>query len=208
MRPDLSFPPLLAGRAAADPRADAVATARAGCNGGLLLHRIGPGLDAALVLAPEVPLSRALQTAPLAAVALRDAIGAIGPAEMPVHLEWDGHVRADGHRTGRVVPVGIATDGVPDWLVLHVQVAFDPAEPMIRIDPAALLESWSRHVVHRLAAWEEDGAAALHAELDGAAWERETRDPAWIGRDEGLGRLRRDGATTQLDPLIDLLEAP
>lgn len=204
----LSLPPLLTGRAAPEPRADAVAAARAGCDAGLLLHRIGPVLDAAVVLAPEVPLPRALQTAPLALVAARDAIGAIGPAEMPVHLTWDNRLIVDGLDTGRVTAIAHPTEDVPPWLVLHLRLSFDPEIPLVQIAPDAFFESWARHLLHRLSTWEEEGPRSLHAELDGAAWERETSDPAWLGRDEALGRLRRDGEATRLDPLTDLLEQP
>jgi hypothetical protein len=204
----LSLPPLLRGHASPDPRADALNAAAAGCDGGTLLWRIGDALDAALVLAPEIPLARALQTAPLAAVAARDAIGAIGPAEMPLHLTWDNRLIADGRETGRVRAASPRTEDVPPWLVLYLHIRFDPDEPMAQVPPDALLESWSRHLLHRLAEWEESGPSALHAELEAASWERELKDPGWIGRDEGLGRLRRDGDATRLDPLTDLLEAP
>jgi hypothetical protein len=207
--PDLSLPPLLTGRLSVDPRGDAVAAAREGCDGGTLLWRGRNGIDAALVLAPEVPLARAAQTGPLAAVAARDAIGAMAAAELPVHLDWSGAILVDGAAAGRVTTVAPSGDArvVPPWLVLHLVLRFAPGAPLASLDPQAWLESWSRHLMHRLAEW-EDGPRALHAELEAASWERAAGDPAWIGRDEALGRLRRAGGATMLDPLTDLLEAP
>ncbi|MEM7491227.1 MAG: biotin/lipoate--protein ligase family protein, partial [Pseudomonadota bacterium] len=189
----LSLPPLLSGHLSADPRVDAVAAAGEGCDGGTLLWRAGPDLDAALVLAPDVPLARAVQMGPLTAVALRDAIGAIGPAEIPVHLDWPGTLHLDGAPAGHVAMLAPSDDApaVPDWLVVHATLTLDPTEPLASVDPRDLLESWSRHLVHRLAEWEEAGPSPLHAELEAASWERERGDPAWIGRDEALGRLRR-----------------
>ncbi|MEM8849643.1 MAG: biotin/lipoate--protein ligase family protein [Pseudomonadota bacterium] len=208
--PDLSLPPLLRGHLSSDPRADAIAAAQDGCDGGTLLWRADDGIEAALVLAPDVPLAQAAQMGPLATLALRDAIGAIGPAEIPVHLDWANAIYVDGAIAGGVGVVAPKVDAqaLPDWIAVHASLGLDPSEPLAAVDPHDLLESWSRHLVHRLSTWEDDGAAALHADLQGASWERETEDPRWIGRDETLGRLRRDGDATILDPLTDLLETP
>jgi hypothetical protein len=206
----LSLPPLLTARAAENPRADAVAAARTGCDGGLLVHRVTTDLAAALVLAPDVPLGQAVQMAPLGAVAARDAIGASGDAEVPVHLTWENRLIVDGAESGGVEILADHRDArtAPDWIVILLAIRRHPDEVTIRIDPTDLLESWSRHLLHRLHQWQEGGPAPLHAELQAAAWERETGDPNFLGRDEALGRLRRDGAATALDPLTDLLEAP
>lgn len=226
--PEPSLPPLLRGLRAADPMAAAIAEARAGCDGGTLFWRAGDSLAVALVLAPEVARARAAQMLPLAAVAMRDALGAVGPPELPVHLAWDGAILVNGAEAGRVRGVAPAGDGVPDWLVVHVALRFLPGragphggtalweEGCGEVTPDALLESWSRHLMHRLAEWEDD-PRPLYREVAGAAWEAEARDPAWIGRDAAFGRLRRngaagdlrrDGAATILDPLDTLLEAP
>ncbi len=207
---DLSLPPLLRGHLSPDPRMDAIAAAQDGCDGGTLLWRADTGLEAALVLAPDVPLGQAVQMGPLALVALRDAVGAIGPAEVPVHLGWENAIYVDGAVAGGVGVIAPRTDAatIPAWIVAHVTLGLDPNEPLASVNAQDLLESWSRHLVHRLAEWEDTGPAPLHAELEGAAWERETSDPVWIGRDETLGRLRREGDRTILDPLTDLLEHP
>ena len=214
--PEPTFPPLLSGARAAEPLAAAVAAARAGCDGGTLRWRAGDALEVALVLAPEVARAEAAQMLPLAAVAMRDALGALGPAELPVHLAWGGGIVVNGAEAGRVRGIAPEGPGVPDWLAVHVAVRFVGGpeggtalweEGCGEVTPDALLESWSRHLMHRLSEWEGD-RRPLHREVTGAAWEAEARDPAWIGRDAGLGRLRRADGATILDPLDTLLEAP
>ncbi|MCK0168328.1 biotin/lipoate--protein ligase family protein [Jannaschia sp. S6380] len=212
------FPPLMRGVAAEDPRAAAIAAARAGCDGGTIFWRAGGVLDMAVVFAPDVPLSRAVQMAPLCAVALRDALGATGPAELPIHLGWDGGILLNGAEAGRVRPIvpDPAVDAVPDWVVIHLTLHIFPDDGVGTalllegggdVDPVALLEAWARHLMHRLSEW-EDGPRALHAELTAASWEREAKDAAFLGLSEDLGRLRRNGDATILDPPTDLLELP
>lgn len=213
------FPPLLRGVEADDPCKAAVAAARAGCAPGTVFWEPGPDLDAALVLAPEVARAQAAQMLPLGAVALRDAVGAIGPEALPVHLTWDGRVMLDGGEAGRVRALAPPGEGVPDWLVIHAALRLLPAEAPAEghtalwaegaggVTADALLSAWSRHALHRLSQW-EDGPRVLHAEWLGASWERASEDAGFVGLDEGFGRLRRDGGAVRLDPLDALLEAP
>ena len=212
------FPPLLRGVAADDPRSGAVAAARAGCDGGTIFWRAGDALEVAVVFAPDVPLGRAAQMHPLCAVAMRDALGAVGPSELPVHLGWDGRILVNGGTAGRVTL--IAEDGdpgaIPTWIVVHLVVHFLPSdatdtalwqEGCGEVAPDALLESWARHLMHGLAAW-EDGPRTLHAERSAAAWEVEAKEAGYVGLDEAFGRLRRVDDITRLDPLADLVEIP
>lgn len=212
------FPPLLRGILAADPRTAAVAEATAGCDAGLICWRGGDALEAAIVLAPDVTLTEAAQMLPLTGLALRDGLGAIGPPELPIHLTWDGRIMLNGAQAGAVTliaPEGPG-DAVPQWIVAHLLIQFLPIEETTRtalwsegagdITPDELVEAWARHLLHRLSVWQDDGAKALHADLTGCAWEREAKDESFVGYDETLGRLRRDGATVTLDPLTDLLE--
>ena len=212
------FPPLLRGMAADDPRSEAVAAARVGCDGGTIFWRTGDALEMAVVFAPDVPLGRAAQMQPLCAVALRDALGSIGPSELPVHLAWDGRVLVNGGVAGCVTLLAEGSDpeAIPDWLVVHLAIHFLPSdatetalwqEGCGEVAPQALLESWARHLMHGLAAW-EDGPRALHADRSAAAWELEAKDADYLGLDAGFGRLRRAGGETRLDPLTDLLELP
>ena len=213
------FPPLLRGVAAEAPREAAVAAASEGCAPGTVFWAPGADLDSAVVLAPEVGRARAAQMLPLGAVALRDAIGALGPEALPVHLTWDGRIMLDGGEAGRVRAVAPPGGGVPDWLVVHAALRLLPearpegertalwAEGAGDVTADALVSAWSRHMLHRLSQW-EDGPHALHAECLAASWERRAGDAGYVGLDEGLGRLRRDGGAVRLDPLEPLLEAP
>lgn len=217
---DLTFPPMLRGIMAPDPRAAAIAQARAGCDGGLICWRGGDALEVGLVLAPDVTLSRAIQMLPLSAMALRDALGAIGPPELPIHLTWDGRILLNGAEAGRsrIIASSGQEDAVPDWVVNHLIFRFLPVDDGMDVTalwsegggdvtPEDLLESWSRHLLHRLSEW-DDGPESLHVDLTGCSWERESKDAAFIGLDESFGRLRRDGDATTMDPLTDLLETP
>jgi len=205
---------------AAEPRAAAIEAATAGCDGGLICWRGGDALDVAIVLAPEVPLAQAAQMLPLTALALRDALGAIGPPELPIHLTWDGRIMINGAEAGRatLLAPGADPDAVPDWLVSHVYIAFMPVDAPDRtalwsegagdITPDELVEAWGRNLMYRLSVWEDDRAKSLHADLTGCSWEKEAKDETFVGYDEGLGRLRRDGSSVTLDPLTDLMETP
>lgn len=214
------FPPLLRGLLAAEPRVAAVSSAVSGCDGGLIFWRGGDVLEAAIVFAPEVSLAQAAQMLPLTGLALRDALGAVGPPEMPVHLTWDGGVMINGAEAGRVcliVPTMLESN-IPNWIISHLIIQFMPVEGLQRtalwsegagdVTPDALVEAWARHLMHRLSVWEDGGARSLHADLTGCAWERAAKDADFLGYDDTLGRLRRAGADVTLDPLTDLLEAP
>ena len=215
-----TFPPLMRGeRVSASPFAQAIRRARDGADPGLVVWRSGRALDAAVLLAPEVPLARALEMVPAGMVALRDALGSLGPSEMPVHFDWPGTVRVNGARCGQfraAAPTGDAA-AEPDWLVVGLSLAFAAppdggrrpdetglhAEGAGDLAPEAILESWTRHLMHRIAEWEERGPRVLHDEWTAAAWKSE----GWVGLDEGFGAIRKgaDG-TLRIVPLMEVLE--
>ena len=73
----------------------------------------------AVVLEPDVPLSRAVQVRHVLAVAFGDAFGAISPPEIGVHYRWPGDLLVNGAKAGAItldVPAGVATDDVPPWI--------------------------------------------------------------------------------------------
>ena len=228
---ELTFPPLMSGHGAdgaADPFDTACAKATLGCDAGLVVHRItADWLGAALVFAPEVALAKAMAMLPLCAVGLQNALGALAPPEVAVHLGWAGEIYINGARCGgfRVA----ASGDPPDWLVVGFELPLlhsgqNPGETpdatalyeegCAEVEPGRLIESWSRHTLNWIARWEDEGPAPLHAEWRGLAHgigETATvgaQSGSFLGIDEDFGMLLRDGETTHLIPLSTLLEAP
>lgn len=227
-----SLPPLLTGMAAAGacPFEAACAEAQAGCDGGLLVHDVTPfALRAAVVFAPDVALAQAMAMLPLCAVAMQNALGVLGPSELPVQLEWQGAFRVNGGLCGgvRAAASGIDPQAVPDWLVVGVDMPFaadidssgetpDRTALMLEgcgdVAPMDLLESWARHMLNWLHRWETDGVAPLHRDWTGLAHGlgQEVRVGArtgvFLGVDEALGMLLKEPSGTALIPLTALLE--
>lgn len=100
---DITFPPLMWGEEAPDSAFDhAVMRATLGCDAGLISYKLGAAqMEAALVFAPEVPLSKAIAMLPLCGVGFQNALGALAPPEVAVHLDWWGGIRVNGARCGR-----------------------------------------------------------------------------------------------------------
>ena len=73
------FPPLMSGHAVTGAMAafdTACARAAMGCDAGLVVYNLGAdAMQAALVLAPEVPLTKAMAMLPLCAVGFQNALG-------------------------------------------------------------------------------------------------------------------------------------
>ncbi|MFK7870577.1 MAG: DUF4444 domain-containing protein [Roseobacter sp.] len=227
----LSLPPLFSAvaTAGADPFLAACEEAAKGCDAGLMTYDIQPDhLRAAIVFAPEVPLRDAAIMLPVCAVGFQNALGAIAPPEVSVHLEWSGAIRVNGavcgHLSMAADPPDAAAD--PDWLVIGLTLAlWDAAEdtglnPDVttlysegcsEVEPAVLLEAWSRHLLVWLNRWMEDGTAPVYAEWTGLAHGLDapvtvgTASGTFLGVDENFGMLlQSDGATTII-PLTDIL---
>ena len=225
-----TFPPLLQGIPAKDPLAVACAQAREGCDAGLVVYDLGPSvLRAAIVFAPEVPLAQAMGILPLCAVGFQNALGALAPPEVGVHLAWNGDLRVNGAICGRLTAAASDTDArrVPDWLVVGLSVNILPqsdtpgdtpdmttlyGEGCSDVHVVTLLEAWARHMLVALNRWQDEGNAPLHKEWNGLAWG--LNDPMtqgaysgqFIGVDENFGLLLKSDDTTHLIPLTDLLE--
>lgn len=227
------FPPLMRGEAvtgAADPFERAQALAALGCDGGTVVHNVqADRLRAAMVFAPEVPLRRALAMLPVCGLGLQNALGALAPPEVAVHLAWDGGIRVNGALCGgfRVAASGRDPEAVPDWLVVGLdlpilQTAADPGadpdrtalydEGCAEVDPTTLLEAWVRHTLVWISRWDEDGAAPVHRDWlalvpdVGEAVARDGLSGVFLGVDEDFGMLVRAGEDTHLVPLSVLLE--
>ncbi|MFW2544576.1 DUF4444 domain-containing protein [Primorskyibacter sp. 2E107] len=229
------FPPLMAGEEVTgrqDPAEIACLRAAQGCDAGLVVYRLDDmALEAALIFAPEVPLRQAMVMLPLCGVGFQNALGALAPPEVAVHLAWDGAIRVNGARCGRLRAMSSDSDpaAVPDWLVVALSVPILPADSEGGLTPdqtalyaegctevAAphLLEAWARHTLGWISRWETGGNAALHSEWQGLAHgigedaRQNGLSGTALGVDEDFGLLLRDGETTHLIPLTTLLETP
>jgi biotin-(acetyl-CoA carboxylase) ligase len=227
------FPPLLSGLAAApgeDPFASACAEAAKGCDAGLIVYALGPSaLRAALVFAPEVPLTNAAVMLPLCAVGLQNALGALAPPEVGMHLDWNGGLRLNGATCGqmRAAASDATPDDIPDWLVVGFDLTILPesdtpgdtpdrtslyGEGCADVDTVTLLEAWARHTLLGINRWSDDGPAALHREWSGLAWHTDKDlqhgdvTGRYLGIDENFGLLLKVGDAPHLFPLTDLLE--
>ena len=229
---ELSFPPLLTGlpvSQSVDPFVKACAQAAIGCDGGLVVY--APDQDplaAAMVFAPEVPLQRAMAMMPVCGLGFQNALGALAPPEVAVHLEWAGGLRVNGASCGRLrvaASTAVETE-VPDWLVIGLEVPlWHPTEGgrtpdqtalfeegCVDVDPARLLEAWARHTLVWINRWSDGELAAIHAEWRGLAhgigediaFDGDTG--TFVGVDEDFGLLLRTGNETRLIPLTRLLD--
>lgn len=227
-----TFPPLMWGEPAQGNAFDhACMRATMGCDAGLVAYVLGPlQVEAALVFTPEVPLGKAMAMLPLCGVGLQNALGALAPPEVAVHLGWEGGIRVNGAGCGRfrVMASDVNPAAVADWLVVGFAMPLLPeddggsnpdrtalyAEGCADIAPPALIESWSRHTLSWVNRWETEGSQALHAEWRGLAFgigepaAPEGQSGTFLGIDEDFGMLLRTGADTRLIPLTTLLESP
>ncbi|WP_095587859.1 biotin/lipoate--protein ligase family protein [Actibacterium ureilyticum] len=232
MTDTLTLPPLMWGEAApGDAVEHACMRAIMGCDAGLVTHSIrADRVQGALVFAPEVPLAQAMAMLPVCGVGLQNALGALAPPEVAVHLGWDGGIRVNGAACGRFRVLAAGTDpaAVPDWLVVGFTLPLLPAsadtgatpdqtalyaEGCADVAPDTLIEAWARHSLHWIARWEQDGPRALHAEWRGLvhgigdAVARDGFSGTFMGVDEDFGMLLRDDAgETHLIALTTLLE--
>lgn len=230
---ELHFPPLMSGeRCRGDAFVTATQKAVLGCDAGLVCYDLEQRFEAAIVFAPEVPLARAMAMLPLCGVGFQNALGALGPPELAVHLEWAGGIRVNGAACGRLRAAASpdVPEAVPDWLVIGVEVPLWPedddpgrapdrtalyAEGCAEVAAPRLLEAWARHVLNWTTRWESDGPRALHAEWRGLAHGLGERiaqgghSGTFLGVDEDFGMLLRDDrGETRLIPLTTLLETP
>lgn len=228
-----SFPPLFTGRDANgnDPFALACATAEAGCDAGLVVYDLAPNtLRAAIVFAPDVSLARAAVVLPICGVGFQNALGALAPPEVGVHLGWDGTIYINGGRCGAMqMAASGQPEDEPDWLVIDLTLALWPvsddtgltpddtalyAEGCAEVDAVALLEAWVRHTLVGINAWADTGTAQLHREWSGLAHGLEGeitvagQTGTYSGLDENLGLLLKVDEKIILVPLTAHLTRP
>ena len=236
--PALQLPPLYKGVAVEgrlEAFSKAVSLAALDCDPGTFVYNLN--LDtagAAMVLGPEVTLAKAMVAFCACGIGFSNALGALAPPEVAVHLEWPGDIRVNGARCGRLRVAAAEADSssVPDWLVVGIEIAFLPRpedrvafnadrtalhlEGCGEVTPGNLFESWSRHTLVWLNRLQDDDIEYIHREWRGMAHgvgEEVTLTVAgkeqtglFLGVDEQLGMLLRKGADTVLLPLTALLE--
>lgn len=227
-----SFPPLLSGQAVegqVDPFDKACALAALGCDGGLVVHNVSVNeLRAAIVFAPEVALRDAMAMLPVCGIGFQNALGALAPPEVAVHLQWDGGILVNGASCGafRVAASDDAPEEVPDWLIVGLQLPLwdlgenagaTPdqtslyGEGCADVDATQLLESWAKHTLVWINRWSDDGVMPIHAEWLGLVHgvgedvEIYQKSGTFLGVDEQFGMLLRDQNETHLLPLTKLL---
>lgn len=231
---DLSFPPLFRGEAVMgqDPFLTACIRAAKGCDPGLVVYQLRPDvLRAALVFAPEVPLRAAAIMLPLCGIGFQNALGALAPPEVAVHLDWAGNIRVNGGVAGKLTAAASTTlpEAEPDWLVVGLELALWPenedtgltpdvtalfTEGCADVEAPALLEAWTRHSLLWINRWLDDGPRPIHAEWTGLA--HGLKQPVTIGAetgifvgvDEAFGMILRSGDATAIIPLTDILTNP
>lgn len=134
-------------------------------------------LDVAVVLAPDRPLAETRRVIAVAAVALADALDALGPPNLLVGFSRPDRILVNGAVAGILrfaAPPGTAEAEVPEWAVVGaaVDVLGDPEddspgrhpdrtalreEGFGEVDAPALLESFARHFVSWLDIWDDAG---------------------------------------------------
>jgi len=232
------FPPLFEGlglTGAADPFAKAQLQATMGCDAGLVVYNIAADqMRAAIVFAPEVPLEAAMPVMICCAIGFQNALGALAPPEVGVHLDWTGGIYVNGASCGRM-QVAASTDNPsaePDWLVVGLELPLLPIDPntpgntpnqtclfeegCVDIPPEDLLSAWVRHTLVWINRMEDAGMKPLNEEWRGLAKNLgeevsyslagNTHSGLFVGVDEHFGLLLRDGDDTRLIPLSTLLQ--
>jgi biotin-(acetyl-CoA carboxylase) ligase len=163
----------------------------------------------AVVLEPEEPLRTARRALYAGMAALGDALASHAPPEKPVAFDWPDAVRVDGGLVGgaRLAwPAGADEDAPPPWLVFGAMirtVSMGETEPGLRplasaleeegfgdIGSGRLVESFSRHLMVAIDAWQESGFGGVaKSYLQRLA---PPRDPSPAGAEGKIGGMHCD----------------
>jgi len=206
---EIEFPPLLTGHpfpATEPPMRVACEGAAAGRFGAgdviWSLEEAHAGL--AIVLEPDVPLTRALEMMPLGVVACGDCLAALAPPKVAITFGWPGVIYAND---GAVAQVSLAVDraataeDVPRWLALGLEARLtqrpgaaepghDPGVTTLAeegcpdLTAEQLIEAYSRHFLTWMDTWNNDGFAPIHN-----AWTQraDTRERSFTDAGGGAG---------------------
>ncbi|MCV3273090.1 biotin/lipoate--protein ligase family protein [Roseobacter sinensis] len=231
MRP-AELPPLFSAlaTAGADPFAAACAEAQKGCDAGLVTYDVAPDqLRAAVVFAPDVPLTKAMIMLPLCGIGFQNAFGTLAPPEVSLQLEWGGGLQLNGAHCGglEISAASRAPEAVPDWMVVALTLTLSSdakdtgvtpdvttlaAEGCGAVDPIDLLDSWIRHTLVWINRWEEDGVRPVHTEWTGLAHgigaqtSVDGKTGLFQGVDEDFGLLLQQTGGAQIIPLTRMLK--
>ncbi len=232
-----TFPPLFQAQGlsgSADPFAKACAQALLGCDAGLVVHNVSAGLlRAAIVFAPEVGLQQAMPVMIACGIGFQNALGALAPPEVAVHLTWQGEILINGAHCGhlRVASSHSNPEDTPSWIVVGLELPLIPQdegapghtpdqtclyeEGCVDVNATQLLEAWVRHTLIWINRLTDEGTKPLHAEWRGLAkglgeevqidLSGVQHSGVFMGVDEHFGMLLRSGDDTQLLPLSALL---
>lgn len=228
----LEFPPLLTGIAVTgDPFEAAVASVTDEVEPGAVFYGVDhTRLQTAIVLAPEEPLETALRVSFAVTLGLNDALGALAPPEVGIHLAWPDRIKVNGAHCGTLSARASTSDGSaePDWLILGLDVPLvlpresepghDPDRTSLAeegcgdIQLPDLIEAWGRHMMNWLHIYLTDGFEPLHREWSakGDGIRDEVTYPeagSFIGLDENGGMILKSDCTTRILPLMRLLDA-
>ncbi len=227
------FPPLFEGQPVIgqnDPFEQACDAAINGCDAGLVTYDLGAHqLRAAVVFAPEMALADAMTILPLCGVGFQNALGALAPPEVAVHLGWNGEIWVNGGRCGTLQITASDNDPAvePNWVTVGLTLQLWPDDPetghipdhtalyaegCADVDAVALLEAWVRHTLVWINRWDDEGARAIHKEWTGIAHGINeditigNKTGTFLGVDEKFGLLLRHNDKTTLVPLTSLLK--
>lgn len=228
MRPEdwPSFPPgYQAKLCPSDAFETACQAAAEGAEDGLLLWvDRSDRCEAAVVLQPLDPIDVALTLSYVGLLGLHDALAAVAPPETPASMAWPDRLMVNDACVGGIrVAHGplVEKEGmsdVPAWLVIGiaVQMSGDPdddapgaeleytnlmEEGCGEITVPMLVEAFSRHLLHWLDRWQEDGFQPvrqgflhdrhnkdLNLEPNGDVWIRDGAAKSWRSLREALRR--------------------
>ena len=137
-------------------------------------------VEFALVLEPDEPLATARRTIYAGMSALADALAVHAPPETLINFEWPDAIFVDGGLVGggRLAwPKTAKENKRPEWLVFGGMlrtVMMGLAEPGLKphlasledegfdeLGPGRLVETFSRHLMATLDAWQQDGFARV-----------------------------------------------
>jgi biotin-(acetyl-CoA carboxylase) ligase len=225
--PNPRIPPLFTGHAVkgAGPFDEACRRAARGeyDAGDFIWSRNTARASCALVLEPDVSLTRSCQMAALAAVAVGETLGHLCPPQVAVEFRWPGTILVNGGDAGSVRLALAATSGEdpPAWLALgidlHLQSRDRQHEPGLSKDFTSLSEEGaadvtSTDVIEALATrllawlhtWGDDGFRPVHDQwlfraagrTDDFSIEGQTGRVAGLDEDGNLMLRNGDGRVT------------